>query len=169
MDLDRLQDHLSTLNDETPRLKVGPDAPLTPDIAFGLDTKLFELAEGESAEWAQLAVSEGAPASGWHGDEVETRTVWRGGRHPAARKGKSKAAGQGGEHIHANGEAHHGHHAHENGHTHAGEDEGEVDEGGCVEQAELEAALSKLSFEIYRGEFLYVSLLCALDCIDVPS
>lgn len=158
MDLDRLQDHLSELNEDTPRLKVGAETPLTPDIAFGLDTKLFELVEGEGADWSRLTGSDSGsaptPADGgagqWHGDEVEVRTVWRGGRQPGKGKGKEKA-----QQVHAGAE--HEHSA-ECDHEHADQDGGQghgrdiMEEGGVIKRDQLEGELEKLSFEIYRGQ-----------------
>ncbi|WVQ98353.1 hypothetical protein IAU59_005476 [Kwoniella sp. CBS 9459] len=135
--MDDLVDALNELNDETPKLKVGPapSNPPKPEVVFGLDTKLFQLVEGEKATWAGIG-STGAGGSGsgkgeWHGDEVETKQVWKG------RKGKSKA------HQHEGG-----------GECDACYNDQEVheQEDGIVpvDRELLDQELGKLSFEIYR-------------------
>ncbi|OCF39266.1 cytoplasmic protein [Kwoniella heveanensis CBS 569] len=129
--MDDLIDALNELNDETPKLKVGPapSNPPKPDVVFGLDTKLFQLVEGEKATWA--GIGSGSGKGDWHGDEVETKQVWKG------RKGKSKA------------------HQHEQGvecdscHNGVIED-GSKEEIEPVHRENLDEELGKLSFEIYR-------------------
>ncbi|WVF69488.1 hypothetical protein IAT40_004265 [Kwoniella sp. CBS 6097] len=133
--MDDLIDALNELNDETPKLKVGPapSNPPKPEVVFGLDTKLFQLVEGEKATWAGIGSTSGS-ASGkgeWHGDEVETKQVWKG------RKGKSKA------------------HQHEQGAECDACQHEEADEEGegeilPVDRDVLDQELGKLSFEIYR-------------------
>lgn len=128
-------DALGELNDQTPRIRISEASPPTPDILFGLDTKLFEKKGDEEAFWKAKG-DEG----GWHGDEVETRTVWRGG-------GKRKRTGA---------------HAHEHqeggcgceGEGAEGKVEGEEKSGDIVpvEKQVLEESLRKLNFEIYRGK-----------------
>ncbi|WVR04865.1 hypothetical protein IAU60_001877 [Kwoniella sp. DSM 27419] len=125
--MDDLLDALGELNDETPKIKVGPAPanPPRPEIVFGLDTKLFQLAEGEKATWA------GVGGQGdWHGDEVETKQVYRG------RKGKAKA------------------HQHEHGEACASCEEASAedasDEVQPLDRDLLDGQLKKLSFEIYR-------------------
>lgn len=142
-DMDTLHDHLSTLNEDTPRIKVSSESPITPDLVFGLDTQLFSRQSEEGVDWEKLA-GEGAGVGKWHGDEVETKTLWRGGRRPGSDKGKGKGK-----------EVDHGH-KHENGDACASctvDEADEVVEGEVVPTSRetLEAALSKLSFEIYRG------------------
>lgn len=65
-------------------------------MVFGLDTKLFGLndgsAEGEKVDWEKLA----GKGAGWHGDEIEVRGVWRGGK----RLGGSHGDGHGHQHSH---------------------------------------------------------------------
>lgn len=154
-ELDILSDTLGELNEDTPRIKVGPDPenPLDPELLFGLDTKLFELKDGERADWE----NEGGKSGDWHGDEVETRTVWT-GRKPGSGKGKGKATHA---HAHAEGEA-----CACEGDVHDGMEQpgGEV---MPVERSDLEAQLGKLSFEIYRGES--VTAHGARQCIRSPS
>ena len=124
--MDTLHDHLSTLNEDTPRIKVSSESPITPDLVFGLDTQLFSKQGEEGVDWEKIA-----GGSGWHGDEVETKTIWKGGEKP------------GKKHDHAEGSSCEGC---------ASDDV--VEKGGEVEpitKETLETALSKLSFEIYRG------------------
>ena len=136
-------DHLGTLNDTTPRIKVSTDHPAPLDVVFGLDTSLFSKGKEEAVDWKALG-GEGK----WHGDEVEVKTVWRGGQRPGTGKRKRE-------------------HDHDHKHQHAdGENcDCEASESNCVNLAPagdvtplskgtLEEALGKLSFEIYRGEFL---------------
>ncbi|RKP09598.1 CobW/HypB/UreG, nucleotide-binding domain-containing protein [Thamnocephalis sphaerospora] len=40
--LDKVIDHVNELNTDTPKLRVDPDQGLSPDVAFGLDTTLFQ-------------------------------------------------------------------------------------------------------------------------------
>jgi len=125
--MDTLHDHLSTLNEDTPRIKVSSESPITPDLVFGLDTQLFSRQGEEGVDWEKIA-----GGSGWHGDEVETKTIWKGGEKP------------GKKHDHTEGSKCEGC---------AGDDL--VETGGEVEpisKETLETALSKLSFEIYRGK-----------------
>lgn len=149
-------DALGELNDETPRIRISPDSPPTPEILFGLDTKLFE--KSVSGEEAKYWDGVGAKA-GWHGDEVETRTIWSGGREPGVGGvgGAKRKRGEGQGHQHGEGE------------SCACEDvdaavaKSSTDSGGAAEtteasaevnpisREELDQALSKLNFEIYRG------------------
>lgn len=130
-DMETLHDHLSTLNEDTPRIKVSSEQPITPELVFGLDTQLFNRQGDEGVDWEKLA-----GGSGWHGDEVETRTIWRGGRKP----GKGKAP-----HIHENGDSCHD--------CNQPDDDDEVrGEVVPLSKETLQAALAKLSFEIYRGK-----------------
>jgi hypothetical protein len=129
--MDTLHDHLSTLNEDTPRIKVSSESPITPDLVFGLDTQLFSRQGEEGVDWEKIA-----GGGGWHGDEVETKTIWKGGTRP----------GKGKEHVHAEGEAC----------GDCSKDEGRTEEKGDIRPITkeiLETALSKLSFEIYRGKF----------------
>lgn len=153
-ELDILSDTLGELNEDTPRIKIGPEPenPLDPELLFGLDTKLFELKDGERVDWENV----GGKPGDWHGDEVETRTVWT-GRKPGMGKGKEKATHG---HAHAEGEA--------------CACEGDAPEDGTaqaeaevkpLERSELEAQLGKLSFEIYRGESMCLSVC---DMLKLP-
>ena len=149
-DLDILMDHLGTLNDETARIRVGPDNPVRPEVIFGLDTALWSKsrAEGEEAAWADLGGS-GSTSKGGHSDEVETATVWRGGSRPG-KQGTRQVCG----HAHVDGEeCDSGHGTGANGTLSAQE----AADGDLVplERAKLEEELGKLSFEIYRGESPY--------------
>jgi hypothetical protein len=135
--MDTLHDHLSTLNEDTPRIKVSSESPITPDLVFGLDTQLFSKQGEEGVDWEKIA-----GGSGWHGDEVETKTIWKGGEKP------------GKKHDHAEGSKCEGC---------AGD--AVVVKGVKVEpilKETLEAALSNLSFEIYRGMFLFPVRLLVL-------
>ncbi|WVQ80101.1 hypothetical protein IAT38_002202 [Cryptococcus sp. DSM 104549] len=140
--LDDLFDRLNDLNDETPKIRVGPAPknPPKPEVIFGLDTKLFELVDGEQATWEGVGGKEG-----WHGDEVEVKGVRKGG------KGKGK-------HVHKEGGCEECSH----------EVEGDEEEGsGSVEPVErnvLDRELSKLSFEIYR-----VKGIVRLSTPDTPK
>jgi hypothetical protein len=96
--MDTLHDHLSTLNEDTPRIKVSSESPITPELVFGLDTQLFSRQGEEGVDWEKLA-GEGAGSGKWHGDEAVLD-----------------------------------------------------DQVEPISKETLEAALSKLSFEIYRGE-----------------
>lgn len=150
-DLDILSDHLGDLNEDTPRVRVGPDHPLSPELVFGLDTKLFSLVEGERRDWEGENGKEG-----WHGDEVETRTVWT-GKPPRSAKGKGKAVTG---HVHEDGkecgdcktdtnpntEAEH----HDDKEVEQNQDAEAVDPVVPIGRETLEQQLSKLSFEIYR-------------------
>lgn len=137
--LDTVLDHLYELNDETPVVRVSAANPLTPELVFGLDTKLFTRGTEEAADWEATGQGER------HMDEVESRSVWRGGGKPG--KGGKRDASQVEEkavqpHRHVNGEA-------------CGCDEDEhVEEDvpiQLVDEEVLQAELAKLPFEIYRG------------------
>jgi G3E family GTPase len=124
-------DHIGELNDSTPSVKVGPKNPLSPDLVFGLDSKLFLKGSEEAASWAALGV-EGA-----HTDEVETKSVWRGGAKPGS--GKKQA------HAHPNSDSC----TDCNGTVHE-----VVTDVTPIPRADLEAALAKLaaSREVYRAK-----------------
>ena len=145
-------DHLGTLNDTTPRIRISEDKPVQPDVVFGLDTKLFEARADEGEYWAEIG-----KGAGWHGDEVETKTVWRGGGVPGRKRRKV-------EHSHE-----HDHEHKENGNGdacgchHDAEEEEVVGEVQPVDKAVLEQLLEKLSFEIYRGAY---SLRCVLPVFN---
>lgn len=122
-ELDILLDRLFELNDGTPHIKVSTKAPLRPELVFGLDSKLFTKGSQEADSWAALG------GQGEHIDEVETKSVWRGGKKPGKK------------------------HEHKDDGCKDCEDTKEetIDETVMpIERAELEAQLSKLSFEIYR-------------------
>jgi len=129
-ELDTLHDHLSTLNEDTPRIKVSSESPITPELVFGLDTQLFSRQGEEGVDWEKIA-----GGGGWHGDEVETKTIWKGGVRP----------GEGKEHKHADGKAC------GDCSKDAEESAGEKGDVQPITKEVLEGALSKLSFEIYRG------------------
>ncbi|ORX35886.1 CobW/HypB/UreG, nucleotide-binding domain-domain-containing protein [Kockovaella imperatae] len=137
-DLDILMDHLGALNDTTPRIKVSPERPAPLSVVFGLDTSVFDKEKAEAADWKALGAGHGQ----WHGDEVEVRSIWRGGSKPDSTKRK-RSDGLGSGHVHVNGETCSCEHD---------EDHEEGKEGDFVPilQATLEDALEKLSFEIYR-------------------
>jgi len=139
--MDSLLDHLGTLNDLTPRIKVGPDNPISPEVVFGLDTRLWRRKAEEGVDWDAWG------GVGRHEDEVEVRAVWRGGS-----KGKVH------EHRHENRngeECDCGESGGKDGEVRDGEGEAEV---GVVpvEREVLESELAKLSFEIYRGTSAYL-------------
>jgi hypothetical protein len=143
-DYDDMLDHLLTLNDETPYIRVGPspENPLKPELVFGLDTKLFLKDGDERGDWEALA---GSGAKG-HIDEVETKSVWRGGSKPGSSKAQGKKRAHG--------------HEHEQGVGCDGccpEAEDEVDTATDVVPLDRElvkSELDKLPFEIYRGTSL---------------
>lgn len=140
-ELDSVLDHLYELNDETPMIRVSKATPLKPELVFGLDTKLFERGSEETADWEVLG-ADGKKET--HMDEIETRSVWRGGDRPG--KGKKRSA---------NGDGHA--HDHEKGTKcdcdgENSKDEVEaVEDGSPVDLQQLEAELKRLPFEIYRG------------------
>jgi G3E family GTPase len=121
-ELDILMDHLGELNDGTPSVRVGPANPLSPSLVFGLDSKLFLQGSAEAASWAAIG-GEGA-----HADEVETRSVWRGGARP-------------GKHTHEEGAC-----------ETCAQDQDEAQDTAVVPipRDELEAALASLPAEVYR-------------------
>ncbi|ADV24550.1 cytoplasmic protein [Cryptococcus gattii E566] len=127
---DTLLDRLNDLNDETPKLRIGPapSNPPKPEIIFGLDSKLWSVKDGERKDWGEMATQ-----GGWHGDEVEVKGVYKG------KKPKHEH-----EHVEGKGE----------GKECEDCQQAEVEENiGPVEPVErelLEKELSKLSYEIYR-------------------
>ena len=158
-------DHLGTLNDDTPRIQVSRDKPVDPSVVFGLDTTLFLKKDQENVDWEQLG-----GGSGWHGDEVETKTIWKGGRKPGNTKKRKRVHGghDHDQHDHTSGQSEHTH-VHANGedchcHDHSHDDldgEKEMDTSAEVEAIDggkLEDALGRLNFEIYRGEPCLVEL-----------
>ncbi|TYJ58111.1 hypothetical protein B9479_001207 [Cryptococcus floricola] len=125
-DYDVLLDRLNDLNDETPKIKIGPapSNPPKPELIFGLDSKLWDATGKERKDWGVIG-EEGK----WHGDEVEVKGVYK-GKRPV-------------KHDHAHGEA--------CGTCEKGEQEAEtVGEVEPLERETLEKELAKLSFEIYR-------------------
>lgn len=137
--LDTVLDHLYELNDETPVVRVSAANPLAPDLVFGLDTKLFTRGTEEAADWEATGQGER------HMDEVESRSVWRGGGRPG--KGGKRDASQLEDkavqpHRHVDGEA-------------CGCEVGEAVKEDVpiqlVDEEVLQAELAKLPFEIYRG------------------
>jgi G3E family GTPase len=141
-ELDSVLDHLYELNDETPMIRVSKSTPLKPELVFGLDTKLFERGSDETADWDMLG-ADGKKES--HMDEIETRSVWKGGVQPG--KGKKRlAAGDGHAHEHDKGQK-----CDCDGTMDASERAGEGEEVP-VDLEVLEAGLKKLPFEVYRGK-----------------
>ena len=144
--MDTLHDRLSALNEDTPRIKISKDTPIDPEVLFGLDTQLFAKTHDEGLTWDEIAGK-----AGWHGDEVETKSVWKGGKRPGSEHKH--------EHDHADGEAcechNHDHaHSHEHDHPHTnGEANGETSEDILtpISRGVLRKELGKLNFEIYRG------------------
>jgi G3E family GTPase len=123
--LDTVLDHLYELNDETPVIRVSKDSPLDPALIFGLDTKLFTRGAEEVADWEAIGGGKN------HVDEVETRSVWRGGGRPGAKK-----------------------HAHDDACGCDAPDGAEEEDGPvtAVDEELLKTELAKLPFEIYRGK-----------------
>ncbi|KAH8089755.1 CobW/HypB/UreG, nucleotide-binding domain-containing protein [Filobasidium floriforme] len=139
-ELDSVLDHLYELNDETPMIRVSKSTPLKPELVFGLDTKLFERGSDETADWDMLG-ADGKKES--HMNEIETRSVWKGGVQPG--KGKKRlAAGDGHAHEHDKGQK-----CDCDGTMDAPERAGEGEEVP-VDLQVLEAGLKKLPFEVYR-------------------
>jgi len=68
-ELDTVLDHLHTLNDLTPKIRVSREKGVDPAVIFGLDTKLFSGLENEHKH---------GPLVGDHNEEVQTATVYRG-------------------------------------------------------------------------------------------
>lgn len=136
-------DHLGTLNDETPRIRIGPNGDgMEPEVIFGLDTGLWEKSGMEGKSWADLAGGN----AGWHGDEVEVKAVRRGGR----REEKKCEGGHEG-HDHGSG-------CGSTSRSGPGEKDGADDEESLevipLDREVLDQELSKLSFEVYRGDSL---------------
>jgi hypothetical protein len=157
-ELDSVLDHLYELNDETPMIRVSKSSPLKPELVFGLDTKLFEKGSEETADWELLGV-DGKKET--HMEEIETRSVWRGGSKPGKGK-KREALGDGHGHEHAKGEK-----CDCDGET-AGEDESVAGDEAPVSLKLLEAELKKLPFEIYRGESRQCPVLVLLPIFGCP-
>ena len=152
---DDLIDHLNDLNDLTPRIKVSVENPLTPEIAFGLDTRLWGNSSGsidsEKKDW------EGWGGEGRHEDEVEVCSVWRGRRKHTHTHVLGDGDGDGcvecdteGRHVQS---------------PRAGGEQGDMDaeDGPAVQREVLDAALAKLDFEIYRGKLYLQYLLIQAD------
>lgn len=127
---DTLLDRLNDLNDETPKLRIGPapSNPPKPEVIFGLDSKLWSVKDGERKDWGEMATREG-----WHGDEVEVKGVYK-GKKP---KHEHKRVGGKGE-------------GKECGDCQKPEVEENVGPVEPIERELLEKELSKLSYEIYR-------------------
>ncbi|AFR97316.2 cytoplasmic protein [Cryptococcus neoformans C23] len=125
---DTLLDRLNDLNDETPKLRIGPapSNPPKPEIIFGLDSKLWSVKDGERKDWGEMATR-----GGWHGDEVEVKGVYKG------KKPKH-------EHVVGKGEGK------ECRDCQKAEVEKTVGPVEPIERELLEKELSKLSYEIYR-------------------
>lgn len=151
-DYDILMDHLGTLNDTTPRIRISSSEPLDPNVIFGLDTKLFMQQEGEKNDWSGMTGS--SSTNQWHGDEVEVKTIWRGGSKPGTKKRKrdDKADGQSSTatpaHSHPAGEDC----ACDQAVTRDTQSSSNSEEIQPLDRALLEEQLGKLNFEIYRGE-----------------
>jgi G3E family GTPase len=144
-ELDSVLDHLYELNDETPMIRVSKTSPLKPELVFGLDTKLFERGSEETADWEAIGI-DGKKET--HMDEIETRSVWRGGDRP----GKSKKLS-----VEENGHSHNhekGDRCDCDGET-IGEAADTIGDEATVDLQQLEAELRKLPFEIYRGVSSY--------------
>ncbi|WWC86594.1 uncharacterized protein L201_001471 [Kwoniella dendrophila CBS 6074] len=133
-EMDDLIDSLNDLNDETPKIKISGDAkqenPLKPDLIFGIDTKLYNLVNGEKSSWENISGND----KEWHGDEIETKQIYK-GKQPQVKH----------QHDH-NGHDHN--HAHENAHNHDHDEE--IPEIEPIGRELLDQELGKLSFEIYR-------------------
>lgn len=156
-EFDETLDHLLELNDETPYIKVSPENPVRPELVFGLDTRLWSKTNEEGVDWDLISGdlgSNGGEGSwkGKHNEEVETRSVWRGGRPPGSDKGRA------GIHSHVEGEicSCEGEGGGELSPDELSPDEG-LDEVVPLDRKVLEVELGKLSFEIYRGEFWYTA------------
>jgi G3E family GTPase len=67
-ELDIVLDHLHTLNDLTPKVRVSREKGVDPTFIFGLDTKLFS---GLDNEYERSLVGD-------HNEEVQTMTVYKG-------------------------------------------------------------------------------------------
>jgi G3E family GTPase len=135
---DILMDHLGTLNDTTPRIRVSAEHPVEPDVVFGLDTKLFLKSGQEGVDWEKLVSgrSNAGQRGGWHGDEVEVRGVW---------KGKRKLPEH---HVHAHGQ--------EDCISCVAENHGGGEEEITIKPISrelLETELLRLDFEVYRGQY----------------
>ncbi|KAJ2866245.1 hypothetical protein GGH94_001700 [Coemansia aciculifera] len=76
--LDIVVDHINELNTDTPKIKVGPDGSVDPEMIFGLDTTLFALSERPSvvADLASTVGSAGRNLS-HHANEVDLVEIRR--------------------------------------------------------------------------------------------
>ncbi|KAI9332140.1 cobW-domain-containing protein [Zopfochytrium polystomum] len=69
--LDLVLDHVYELNEDTPKLKCEGTRGVSPDVVFGIDTKLFQLSDGKTA----LGAAPSSDAERAHHDEVEVFEV----------------------------------------------------------------------------------------------
>ena len=149
-------DHLGTLNDTTPRIRISPSTPPDHSVVFGLDTKLFMRGHEEKGDWANMG------GKGEHGDEIETRSVWRGVKPGTKRNGaKDCRHGEAGCGCVCEGqEGHEGH----GGYGGLGHGQGQGQDGDVngtfvatilpLSKKTLQRELEKLNFEIYRGKHI---------------
>lgn len=143
-ELDDVLDHLLELNEDTPLIKVSASQPLQPDLVFGLDTKLFERGTEEALDWE--ALGSGLSGKMSHTDEIETKSVWRGGGRPGKGK-KREAEGDGHTHEHGKGEKCDC----EGDHLEGSKDNTQLGDEAPVDYPRLEELLKTLPFEVYRG------------------
>ncbi|KAG0055502.1 hypothetical protein BGZ83_008378 [Gryganskiella cystojenkinii] len=78
-DLDRVIDRVNDLNTDAPKVFVNKDVPVSPELVFGLDTKLFELqgAMGPNNKAFQDEISGGQNGGGQdhHENELDTMEI----------------------------------------------------------------------------------------------
>lgn len=92
-------DSLYELNTETPKLKISRDTPPKPDLIFGLlaapgmESKVFAAKDDEAVDRLAigLAGEQGQHASAESG-EVQTCSIWKGGKAPGDHHGHAHAA-----------------------------------------------------------------------------
>ncbi|KAJ2822875.1 hypothetical protein GGI24_003820 [Coemansia furcata] len=76
--LDIVVDHVNELNTDTPKIKVGPDGGVDPEMIFGLDTTLFALSERPSVVGDLSSMVGGAERNlGHHAHEVDMIEIRR--------------------------------------------------------------------------------------------
>ncbi|KAJ2493901.1 hypothetical protein IWW37_000287 [Coemansia sp. RSA 2050] len=76
--LDIVVDHINELNTDTPKIKIGVDGSVDPEMIFGLDTTLFELSERLSAPANILSTAGGAGENqDHHAQEVDLVEIRR--------------------------------------------------------------------------------------------
>ncbi|KAI9205606.1 CobW/HypB/UreG, nucleotide-binding domain-containing protein [Polychytrium aggregatum] len=145
---DLVLDNVNELNTDTPKLKCEGTHGVSPDLVFGIDTKLFQLGNAQEREkWNGLMDPE------HHSNEIDLIQVTDPDIQPEAGACGSECAG--GHHHH------HHHHEHSHGHDHDSHAPAEAE--AEAEAAAAAAAVSRKPIDL--GEF--ERFLAALPKDDV--